>query len=1017
MDFVRLTKLQEKRKHWVSSSKEINFDQGIKKLLTQLYPDNAHFIYELLQNAEDACASEIHFNLDATQLTVEHNGRPFNFADIKSITSIGTSTKLDEETAIGKFGVGFKAVFAYTDTPIIFSNSLKITIKDLFIPYAESTTIPSQRTTFLFPFNNTKMEKGYHEVFAALKKLNEESLLFLSKIQKISWETADKSRTIEKKKLPQNIVEICSTNKSGQPIFSRWLQFTKDVVIHNEKYEKYNCHAGVAFKLITDKKKKKQNLPYWEYLKLKELDQGKVFIFFPAEKETSNFRFHIHAPFASTVARDSIRDCKENIELRDELKNLIIESLSSLCNRKLLTIQSLALFPNDQDSIPPFYRPIQQAIYDAFNHNQLTPTGAGGYEEAQHLYRAPSELTGIMSESTLKKFTNKQKANWVANPKNFPRSNSFVNSLLISHFRWAELAEAMVEHKKDTEEWIQSKEEKDLRKAFDTLGKHYEHFDDTIADYRIVPTIINDKLTFSEAENVYFRQTTDHIPHHVNFVEEKILKHKKTRDAYYKLFFESIGVRTFDEGTQLRLKLEKYSTSTIPSENYHNDLISFIRYWDKHPYSSYINFSDYYLIPSKNSSRLQKGNTICFSSKYTKYQLEKFTSIHNRKVISNDLLSIQDKVGKKTFSHFMDALGVLSKLEIRRTALTIKNPHYGKLTNFWGARKTHNENSIDYTIPHLEDYLSQKSITTSLLIWEAIKEGTRPHTKALYRPNAERAHREADSLLVHTLKTTAWIPNKQGQFCLPQKTDPQLLHPALTYKELLPILEAIEFGKDAFQKAKINAADNEHAQKLGFKDAELARLCAAYTSKFEELGLDPQKELAKLLAQETNRKRQKESCNEEMQNIPIEPEEGIEKKYEYRIRSTRKTKSKTNPEKYLRSIYSQHGNLYCQLCSNIMPFRKRNGDYYFERTEILGKEYFPKEYSIQYLALCPVCSAKFREFIKKDQQASDALYNQLASETNEINVMLDKELYTITFAEKHLHAIRKVINDSQQNAG
>ena len=42
--------------------------------------------------------------------------------------------------------------------------------------------------------------------------------------------------------------------------------------------------------------------------KIKPLDQGQVCIYFPAEKETSNLRFSWPscAPFASTVARDSI---------------------------------------------------------------------------------------------------------------------------------------------------------------------------------------------------------------------------------------------------------------------------------------------------------------------------------------------------------------------------------------------------------------------------------------------------------------------------------------------------------------------------------------------------------------------------------------------------------------------------------------------------------------------------------------------------------------------------------------
>ena len=42
--------------------------EGFKRWLTDLYPDNAHFIYELLQNAEDAGASEVQFTLNADRL-------------------------------------------------------------------------------------------------------------------------------------------------------------------------------------------------------------------------------------------------------------------------------------------------------------------------------------------------------------------------------------------------------------------------------------------------------------------------------------------------------------------------------------------------------------------------------------------------------------------------------------------------------------------------------------------------------------------------------------------------------------------------------------------------------------------------------------------------------------------------------------------------------------------------------------------------------------------------------------
>ena len=54
---------------------------GIRKIVEDLYPDNAHFIYELLQNAEDTCATKVTFTLTIEGLTFEHNGRFFDTPD------------------------------------------------------------------------------------------------------------------------------------------------------------------------------------------------------------------------------------------------------------------------------------------------------------------------------------------------------------------------------------------------------------------------------------------------------------------------------------------------------------------------------------------------------------------------------------------------------------------------------------------------------------------------------------------------------------------------------------------------------------------------------------------------------------------------------------------------------------------------------------------------------------------------------------------------------------------------
>ena len=77
---------------------------GIRRIVEDLYPDTAHFIFELLQNAEDTRASEASFVLSEDALVFEHNGRPFDEGDIRGITDIGEGTKAEDDDMIGRFG-------------------------------------------------------------------------------------------------------------------------------------------------------------------------------------------------------------------------------------------------------------------------------------------------------------------------------------------------------------------------------------------------------------------------------------------------------------------------------------------------------------------------------------------------------------------------------------------------------------------------------------------------------------------------------------------------------------------------------------------------------------------------------------------------------------------------------------------------------------------------------------------------------------------------------------------------
>ncbi len=63
--------IQEDRRGVVNSS----VYPGIKELVSEIYPEEAHFIYELLQNAEDAQASSVFFEIKKDMLVFRHNGK------------------------------------------------------------------------------------------------------------------------------------------------------------------------------------------------------------------------------------------------------------------------------------------------------------------------------------------------------------------------------------------------------------------------------------------------------------------------------------------------------------------------------------------------------------------------------------------------------------------------------------------------------------------------------------------------------------------------------------------------------------------------------------------------------------------------------------------------------------------------------------------------------------------------------------------------------------------------------
>lgn len=382
------------------------------RIFEDFYPDEAHFIYELLQNSEDAGATEVAFELTQHGCSFEHNGtRHFDERDIRGITGIFNSSKKEKADKIGKFGVGFKSVFVYTESPIVFSKNHSFKIVKLVLP-VEVTPKKNlgQLTRFELPFNNPKknVKAAHAEIKAGLEQLSETTLLFLKNTRHIKWRIDDKKGEILRLQHSEHHIEVRGVVNGKEVFSSHWLCFTAPV----QELEKFSSAAegierqqvAVAYEMafIGDIKSFDEKKPISQQFKITPAKRGKVSVFFPAEKETSGLRFHLHGPFIPELSRASIKNSPENFPIFKQIAVLAAKSLTPIRDLGLLTGEFLSVLPNNDDPLPERYRLIREAIIGEMRTSPLVPTYMGRHAPVSSLLQARrAQIKALLSKEDL----------------------------------------------------------------------------------------------------------------------------------------------------------------------------------------------------------------------------------------------------------------------------------------------------------------------------------------------------------------------------------------------------------------------------------------------------------------------------------------------------------------------------------------------------------------------------------------------------------------------------------------
>lgn len=1006
------------------------------RIFEDFYPDEAHFIYELLQNAEDAGATEVAFELTARGCFFEHNGtRHFNETDIRGITGIFNSSKKDNPDKIGKFGVGFKSVFVYTDTPVIYSRDYSFKILKLVLPQSiKPMTDLGGKTRFEFPFNNPKknVRAAFSEVKSGLEQLSETTLLFLNNLRYISWKIGEQEGAVLREEHSSAHIEILKLSDGKEVLSSHWLRFSAPV----QNIDKFTApidgverqKVALAFELafLGDEKSFDSKKPIAKQFKIVPAKRGKVAVFFPAEKETSGLRFHLHAPFIPELSRASIKSSPENQPLFEQLASVAANSLHEIKALGFLTGEFLSTLPNNDDPLPKQYADIREVILNEMRTKSLVPTYGGGFAPAERLFQARASLRSLLSPEDLAFVTGRDdQPQWsISAPQKNSNQDRFLSSLGINTWDAEKLKSFFEANARKTDgiyndseldlkvlEWLTTKSDEWLQSLYALLFKHCE--DEDYGDLRDVHFVKLESGEWGTGAKACFRTGAFITDDRLNYVDQAILiaGTKKDQQNDAKRFLEEIGVREPNEIDEIKLLLDaRYSEHANPPSDheYFIDLKRMMVFIENNPSQGRV-FSDYRIFKVVSPiCQWAKARDVYLDEPFVQTGLSHLYALNTevkpiRWPLDPSYLTGGVDVG--VLLPFASQLGCGTQFdELCVRSSCSQNPNWGYLSLAPGSRAGNVINRDRILSKESEFLINSKKWESSLLLWNALNrsEKTTPSIlEARYQLTDYGGPHVSKSHLVCQLTELAWVPQEDGSFVKPCNASSSKMPKGFTVDTGCKWMEAVGFGVEDQKREIDTAARAAQIKQMGFDTEEELQSAQAFAKL-------PKSEQVRLLA--IARKVEPDSC--ELPERPLRNSDVRSTRVGEQARATPEKNSVVKPRAvqvgveaarqeaklYLKDQYTNtNGQMICQACKGELPFKLLNGAYYFEAVEIIHDS--SKRFREGFLALCPNHAAAYRHANAQSNSMVDVI---ATAPGNEIELFIGNVETTLYFTQTHL---------------
>ncbi|HEY0719515.1 MAG TPA: hypothetical protein VGD68_18010, partial [Streptosporangiaceae bacterium] len=313
-------------------------------------------------------------------------------------------------TQIGRFGIGFKSVYAYTRSPRIYSAGERFRIESFVRPFALGpdpdpdpgpATGPGgpgggPETRFVFPFDldSVPAPVAVTEIGAALNALRAATLLFLRRLTRLRVSGPGVTAAVLARMQepgPAGGQRVSVSKDPGSPNDS-WLVWSRPLPGHHGP-RPGPLTVQIAFRAGPGQPPR-----------ITPLDRSPLSVFFPTEKETF-LGFVAQGPYRTTPARDNVPEHDPaNTEFVRETAALLTGVLGGLRDAGLLTVTALTALPLDPARFPPgsMFRPLFDAVRTALTSQALIPAAGGEPRPAGELaVAAGPELAGLLGPGQL----------------------------------------------------------------------------------------------------------------------------------------------------------------------------------------------------------------------------------------------------------------------------------------------------------------------------------------------------------------------------------------------------------------------------------------------------------------------------------------------------------------------------------------------------------------------------------------------------------------------------------------